>query len=84
MGEEKLRVAKDGFPPLVTMPMETELQKLPPLAGLDIGMIQKIALFVQDQIVDEGVITFTIKMATSSRKITFTKQTSTPILEAIG
>ena len=66
------------------MQMEIEQQRQQALAGLDIGMIQKIALFVQDQIVDEGVITFTIKMATSSRKITFTKQTSTPILEAIG
>ena len=84
MGEEKLRVAKDGFPPLVTMPMATEQQRQRALGRLDIGMIKKTASSIQEAMQDAEQTISTIKMAISLRKITFTKQTSTPILEAIG
>jgi hypothetical protein len=62
LGEEKLRVAKDGFPPLVTMPMETELQKQLLLAQFAIGMMLKIGLFIRAVIELVEVIIPTMQM----------------------
>ena len=64
--------------------METELQKLPPLGRLGIGTTKKIASPIQGAMQDGEQTISTIKTETLSRKKTFTKQISTPILEAIG
>ena len=54
--------AKDGFPPLVTMRTETELQKLPPLARFAIGMMRKIGSFIRAVIELVEVIIPTMQM----------------------
>ena len=64
--------------------MAIELQKLPPLAVLDIGTTKKIASPIQGAMQDGEQTISTIKTETLSRKKTFTKQIPTPILEAIG
>jgi len=64
--------------------MATEQQRQRALGRLDIGTTKKTASPIQEAMQDVEQTISTIKTATSSRKITFTKQTSTPILEAIG
>ena len=64
--------------------MAIEQQRQRALGRLDIGMIKKTASSIQEAMQDAEQTISTIKMAISLRKITFTKQTSTPILEAIG
>ncbi len=66
------------------MQMEIEQQRQRALARLGIGTTKKIASPIQEAMQDGEQTISTIKMATLLRKKTFTKQTSTPILEAIG
>jgi CCR4-NOT transcriptional regulation complex NOT5 subunit len=66
------------------MQMATEQQRQQALGRLDIGTTKKTASSIQEAMQDAEQTISTIKMGTLSRKKTFTKQTSTPIMEAIG